>query len=72
MLIEYIFIKERKRRAEVIELYFYENKPMVIIGHIMGMPKSSVRHIIKRFRVSGNLESFPKKKREVKNKGMKK
>ena len=71
MLIEFIFIKERKKRAEVIEFYFYKNLRKAIIARKTRMHFSSVRHIIDRFRVLGNLECFPKKI-EVKNKGMKK
>ena len=66
MLIEYIFIKERKKRAKVIELYFYDNDYTASIARIMEMPEPSVRHIIARFRVSGNLESLPKKTRSEK------
>ena len=72
MLIEFIFIKERKKRAEVIEFYFYKNLRKAIIARKMRMSKTSINDIIKRFRVLGNLECFPKKKREVKNKRMKK
>ena len=56
MLIEFIFIKERKQRANVIELYFYKNYSMAKIARKMNMYSASVGRIIERFQVLGNLE----------------
>ena len=62
MLIEFIFIKERKKRAEIIELYFYKKDYMANIAHKMNVYVSFVKRIIDRFQVLGNLECSPTKK----------